>query len=119
MFDYLTFGALLLLLSADAELFRTGWFVESLVSAVLVVLALRTRLPFTRSRPARTLIVGSAAVALVTLALPYTPLADALGFQALDLPYLAAMLSIALLYFMAAEMVKRWFFRHVSAESAM
>ncbi len=119
VFDYLTFGALLLLLSADAELFRTGWFVESLVSAVLVVLALRTRLPFTRSRPARTLIVGSAAVALVTLALPYTPLADALGFQALDLPYLAAMLSIALLYFMAAEMVKRWFFRHVSAESAM
>ncbi|MCC6616111.1 MAG: magnesium-translocating P-type ATPase [Anaerolineae bacterium] len=117
VFDYLTFGALLLLLSADADLFRTGWFIESIVSAVLVVFALRTRLPFTRSRPGRVLMVASAVVALIAVLLPYTPLAPVLGFQALDWQYLLAMLIIALLYFAAAEGVKRWFYRHLAAGS--
>ncbi len=38
VFDYLTFGALLLLLHAQPEQFRTGWLIESTISASLVVL---------------------------------------------------------------------------------
>ncbi|MDL1902306.1 magnesium-translocating P-type ATPase, partial [Anaerolineae bacterium CFX9] len=111
VFDYITFGVLLLLLSADTDLFRTGWFIESIISALLVVLVLRTRLPFFKSRPGRALIGATLIVAVTALVLPFSPLAPSLGFQALDFRSLLLMIGIALLYFMTAEFVKRWFFR--------
>src|SRR5512139_3258654 len=56
LFDFLTFGLLFWLFHAGQALFHTGWFVESVLSAAFVVLALRTRLPLTRSRPGRALL---------------------------------------------------------------
>jgi len=55
VFDFLTFGVLFFVLDASPELFRSGWFVESVVSAALVVLVIRTRGPFWRSRPSTAL----------------------------------------------------------------
>src|SRR5207244_2406105 len=43
IFDYLTFGALLLILHAPMVEFRTGWFLESVISASMIVLVIRTR----------------------------------------------------------------------------
>src|SRR5437016_1793276 len=51
VFDYLTFGALLLVFHATQDQFRTGWFLESVCSASLIVLVIRSRKPFFRSRP--------------------------------------------------------------------
>ncbi len=110
-FDFLTFAVLLWVLRAGPELFRTGWFVESMLSATLVVLALRTWLPFTRSRPSRALLVTTVAVWLVALLIPYTPLAGPLGFQALPPLYLLAVLAIVVTYVASAELVKRLFYR--------
>jgi len=110
VFDYLTFG-LLLLLRADPALFRTGWFIESVLSASLVVFALRTRLPFLRSYPSRTMLLVTGLVWLVTLAIPYSPLAGLLGFQALPPLYLLAVFAIVAAYFASAELTKRWFYR--------
>ena len=53
MFDYLTFGSLLCCSRSARAQFRTGWFVESVISASLVVLVIRTRRPFFTSRPGR------------------------------------------------------------------
>ena len=49
--DYLTFGVLLFGLHANPAQFRTGWFVESVVTASVIVLVIRTRRPFFRSKP--------------------------------------------------------------------
>jgi Mg2+-importing ATPase len=111
VFDYLTFGVLLWLLRASPELFRTGWFVESVLSASLVVFALRTRLPFTRSRPSRAMLTITAVVALVTLLIPFSPIASLLGFQSLPPVYLLAIAIIVLSYFISAEAAKRLFYR--------
>lgn len=111
VFDYLTFGVLLLVLRASPELFRTGWFVESVLSATLVVFALRTRLPFTRSRPSRPMLAVTAVVALVSLLIPYSPIAGLLGFKALPPVYLLVIAIIVLTYFVSAEIVKRIFYR--------
>lgn len=46
VFDYLTFGTLLFLLPGSIEEFRTGWFVESVISASMIVLVIRSRKPF-------------------------------------------------------------------------
>ena len=51
VFDFLTFGVLLVVFRAAPELFRTGWFVESLLTELVIALVVRTRRPFFRSRP--------------------------------------------------------------------
>jgi Mg2+-importing ATPase len=43
LFDLLTFGVLLLLFQATETQFRTGWFIESLVTQILMIFAVRTR----------------------------------------------------------------------------
>jgi len=111
VFDFMTFGALLLLLHADQSSFHTGWFIESVFSAALVVFAVRTRLPFIRSQPSRAMMLVTLVVAAVTLLLPYTPLANILGFKPLGLATLGLIAGIVILYFISAELVKRWFYR--------
>jgi Mg2+-importing ATPase len=115
VFDFATFAALLWLFHATPAQFRTGWFTESVLSAVLIVFVLRSRLPIGRSRPARLMMLVSAAVGLATLLLPYTPLGPLLDFVPLPPSYLAAIAGIIGLYFAAAEVTKRWFFRRLAA----
>jgi Mg2+-importing ATPase len=98
-------------MKANQQSFQTGWFIESILSAGVVVFAVRTRLPFTHSRPSRAMLAVTAAVMLVTLLLPYSPLAGILGFVPLSLPYLLIIFGIVVLYFLSAEMTKRWFYR--------
>jgi Mg2+-importing ATPase len=112
LFDFLTFGALFLLLRAGQAQFHTGWFVESVLSASVVVFAVRTRLPFLHSRPSRAMMAVTAGVALFTLLLPYSPLVGLLGFDALPPVTLGAIAAIVAGYAVSAELVKRWFYRH-------
>ncbi len=112
VFDYLTFAMLLWLLHADQTLFHTGWFVESVISAVVVVFAVRTRLPFFRSRPGTPLLLAALGIVAATLWLPYSPVAGLLGFAPLPAPALALILVIVALYFMTAETAKHFFYRH-------
>lgn len=111
VFDYLTFGLLLWILHSNEASFQTGWFVESVLSATLVVFALRTRLPFLQSKPGRAMLWVTLAVALVVVALPFSPLAGLLGFHALSWKTLLAIGGIVVVYFASAELTKRWFFK--------
>ena len=113
IFDYLTFGVLLWFLQAGVEEFRTGWFVESVISASVIVLVVRSRRPFMRSKPSRGLLVATLAVVGLTLLLPYTPLRGPLGFVPLPASFLAALLCIVIAYVGAAEFAKKIFYRHV------
>jgi Mg2+-importing ATPase len=116
VFDYLMFGALLFVLHADTALFRTGWFVESVISAVLIVLVVRSRRPFFMSKPSRSLVLGVVGVGVVTVLLPYTPVAAILGFVPLPPLYLAFVAAVVVLYVVSAEATKSVFYRH--AENA-
>jgi Mg2+-importing ATPase len=110
VFDYLTFGVLLRVLRAGPGEFRTGWFVESVVSATLIVLVVRTRGAFLRSRPSRPLLLTTLVVATATLAIPYTPFGTLFGFVPLPPLFLAMMGLIVLAYVASAELAKRWFY---------
>jgi len=113
IFDYLTFGALVLLLHASPEQFRAGWFVESVISASLVVLVIRTNGPFYKSKPGKALLIATLVVDALTLVLPYTPLADFLGFSPIP-PLFVVMLAIILvLYMLTAEVAKHFFYRRM------
>jgi len=110
IFDYLTFGVLYWGFHAGPAVFHTGWFIESVWSATLVVFAVRTRLPFFRSRPSRAMLLVTGMVLLVVLAIPYTPLARLLEFTPLPPQLLLVIVGIVALYVASAELVKRWFY---------
>jgi Mg2+-importing ATPase len=115
VFDYLTFGALLFVLRATPELFRTGWFMESVVSASLIVLVIRTRQPFFRSLPGRLLFIATLVVAAVTLILPFTPLGALFEFIPIPMEFIALMGAIVAFYVLSAEVAKRLFYSRLAA----
>jgi len=112
IFDYITFAVLIFVLNASPDQFRTGWFIESVLSAVIIVLVIRTRRPFFRSRPGRYMMATSAAIIMITLALPYIVPQGILNFQGLPPIFLALTALIILLYIATAEMAKRYFYRN-------
>jgi Mg2+-importing ATPase len=101
---------LLLLLGAQPTTFRTGWFIESVISAASVVLVVRTRRPLVRSRPGRSLVRATVFCVCVTVLLPFSPLARFLGLAPPRPLVLLLIGGIVLVYVAAAEMVKRWFY---------
>lgn len=111
VFDFATFGVLLWLLDAGTDEFRTGWFVESVVSACAVVLIVRSRQPLWTSRPAAMLVLTTLMVIGATILLPFTGFAEPLGFTPLPPVFLAAMLALVAVYATSAELTKRWFYR--------
>lgn len=113
IFDYLTFGALLFILHANVNQFRTGWFIESVTSASLIVLVIRSRRPFYRSRPGKQLLLATLSIAVLTVICPYTPLAAILGFQPLNFFFLLMLAVIVILYIALAEIAKRYFYKRV------
>jgi len=114
VFDYLTFGVLLLLLHATTDQFRTGWFLESVISASVTVLVIRTRKAFFRSKPGKYLLIATLLIVVVTVLFPFTPLAELLGFQPLPMTILLVIGMIVVLYILAAEIAKRFFYRRVN-----
>jgi Mg2+-importing ATPase len=113
VFDFLTFGLLLLVLKATQVQFRTGWFIESVISASIIVLVIRTRKPFFRSQPGKYLLIATLSIFAVTLILPFTPLAGIFGFGPLPIHFLLLIGLIVLCYIFTAEIVKKIFYKRV------
>jgi Mg2+-importing ATPase len=111
LFDYLTFGTLLVVLRASQELFRTGWFVESLMTELLVALVMRTRQLFFRSKPGRYLWISTVLVAVIGVILPYLPFSGVLGFVPLPAPVMLTLLGITVLYVITTEVAKQMFYK--------
>jgi Mg2+-importing ATPase len=112
-FDYLTFGALVFLLHADIDHFRTGWFLESVISASLIVLIIRTRKPFFKSKPSMSLLLATLVVVAGTLVSPYTGFGQLFGLMPMPVEFLIVVVGILSLYIVAAEVVKRVFYHTV------
>ncbi len=112
IFDFATFAVMLWLFHADAVLFHTGWFVESLATQTLVLFVIRTRRsPFFRSRPSIALLVATLTAVGVGALLPATPMARDLGLRPLPGGFFLALAVMIALYLALAELTKRWFFR--------
>jgi Mg2+-importing ATPase len=113
VFDYLSFGALLSVLHATQDQFRTGWFLESVISASLIVLVIRSRKPFFKSRPSKYLFMTTFLVLIVTVILPFTALGEIFGFTRLPISFLVLIAIIIMAYIITAEMAKTVFYKKV------
>jgi Mg2+-importing ATPase len=113
LFDFATFAILLWAFHAGPELFRSGWFVESLATQTLVILAIRTRRsPFWRSAPSPPLLVAAVSVVAIGAALPATPFGRILGFAPMPATLYVTLAALAVTYLLLIEVYKRFFFRH-------
>jgi Mg2+-importing ATPase len=101
-------------MKSDERTFQTGWFVESVISATLIVLVVRTRLPFVKSLPGKYLSIATILILLVVTILPLTPVAGIFGFGRLPLYYYFWMLLIVGVYIGSAELLKQWFYRKLT-----
>lgn len=111
LFDFLTFGIMLGVFQAGPELFRTGWFVESLATQTLIVFAIRTRrTPFLRSRPSWTLVATVATVLAVGIGITVSPLADDLGFVPLPAGFFLTLVVLVIGYLVLIEFAKQVFY---------
>lgn len=117
-FDYLTFGLLLLVVKVGEAEFRTGWFIESLLTELMILLVVRTRRRLSQSRPGFYLWLSTLLVSVLTIALPYLPGVGRLfNFVPLSWPVMLMLVAITLLYVIASEVAKRFFYRWVDRRS--
>jgi Mg2+-importing ATPase len=110
IFDFLTFGILWFIFRASPEEFRTGWFIESLLTELVIALVVRTRGLFFRSRPGTLLLASTLIIIAITLVLPYLPFNFLFGFIPLPAPLMLAMLGLTGLYVLVTEIAKKYFY---------
>ncbi len=114
IFDYATFFIMLYVFKSltNADLFHTGWFVESIFTQTLIIHVIRTnKIPFLQSRASWPLIFTSLAIVAVGAWLPYSPLAQWLGFVPLPPLYWLLLLGMLVIYVILTQIVKTWFYR--------
>ena len=92
IFDYTTFFVMLWVFNcwdpSRAQVFQTGWFVESLMTQTLIIHVIRTnRIPFIQSRASWPLTVTTLSIMAFGMWLPYSPLAASLGLTLLPRMY--------------------------------
>ncbi|MCX6048867.1 MAG: magnesium-translocating P-type ATPase, partial [Chloroflexi bacterium] len=113
IFDFITFGTLIYIVKAAPEEFRTGWFVESLLTELLITLVLRTRRSIFKSKPSFYLWLSTLAVTIVALIIPYLPFGPLLGFTPLPPSALLLLLVITIVYVAVSEAAKIIYYRHL------
>ncbi len=111
IFDFMTFFVMLVVLNASHAEFRSGWFVESLATQTLVVFVIRTRrVPFIHSRPSVPMIITPIVCATIGAILPFSPLANTLGFTTLPISFFLILVAMILVYLTLVEIAKSRFY---------
>lgn len=115
LFDAITFLVLLKVFHADAALFQTGWFVESIASQILVIFLIRSRrLPWHANRPHAILIASSLGALGVGAVLALGPWGGLFGFTTSSMALMATIVVITAAYLAAAEAAK-----HIALQSPL
>jgi Mg2+-importing ATPase len=113
LFDFFTFFTMLNVFHASAELFRTGWFMESLATQTLVIFVIRTVANPFRSRPSRPLVINVLACVLIGMVIPFTPLGAAIGFVPPPPTFFAFLVVAVVTYLLLVQFVKVRFYRRI------
>ena len=101
---------MLWLFHAGPELFRAGWFIESLATQTLVIFVIRTAGNPFKSRPSTALLVSVFGGVLAGLLVVVSPLGSALGFAPLPLTFFAVLVLMVVTYLAIVQLVKRRFY---------
>jgi len=116
IFDYTTFFVMLWVFNcwdpSRAQVFQTGWFVESLMTQTLIIHVIRTnRIPFLQSRASWPLTATTLSIMAFGMWLPYSPLAASLSLTRLPGLYWPILMLTLLGYVGLTQAIKVWLLR--------
>jgi Mg2+-importing ATPase len=111
LFDFLTFYVMYFYFKLNESAFQTSWFIESVMTELLILFIVRTRRSFIKSRPGNMLLIIGIISAIVTVLLTLPPFGPLLGFSIPHTKQVIAIIIILLLYVITADLLKIYFFR--------
>jgi Mg2+-importing ATPase len=111
VFDITTFCLMWFVFGANSpdqqSLFQSGWFVESLLSQTLIVHMIRTRkIPFVQSAAALPVLLLTAAVIVIGILIPFSPLGASVGLQPLPVSYFPWLVATLIAYCALTQLIK-------------
>lgn len=120
LYDFLTFGVMLFVFKARGSLFQTGWFIESLITEILVIFVVRTtRIPFTKSSPSKALLFTCLATVLTGVLIPFIkPLANLFGLTPPPPLYFVIVLTMTITYLLLVEIGKSFLNKSLKTDRA-
>jgi P-type Mg2+ transporter len=110
LYDFLTFGVMLWIFNAGPELFRAGWFIESLATQTLVILVIRTTGNPFKSRPSRALMLTVVGGVLAGVGVVVSPFGAVLGFATLPPLFFGVLVLITVTYLGIVHVLKRYLY---------
>lgn len=116
IFDIITYLVMWFVFKANnpamQSLFQSGWFIEGLLSQILIIHMIRTeKIPFIQSRAANSVILLTVIIMITGICIPFTNLGTSVGFQALPLSYFPWLISILLSYCMLIQIIKKLYIK--------
>lgn len=117
VFDILTYGLMWFGFGANSPdhqtLFQSGWFIEGLMTQILVVHMIRTqKIPFLQSRPGAALVGMTIAIMVAGVLIPMGPVAHYFKLEPLPGSYFLALTGILLGYMLLTQLMKTYYARH-------
>lgn len=111
VFDFTTFGILLLAFHTDESVFQAGWFLESIMTQVFVIYIIRTRLiPFKESKPSIVLVGSTIMVVVAALLTILLPIRSIFHFGLLAPTQIGILVLVVVVYLACAEIIKNKFY---------
>ena len=112
IFDFVTFFFLLRIFRFDEGQFQAGWFLESLMTQVLVIFVIRSaKFPFFKSKPSKPLIISSVTIVLIALLVVFLPVGRSFGLGNLPPMYLAFLFIVVPTYLLLVDYLKVQFIK--------
>ncbi len=117
LFDFLYFG---LFFHNTPGVLQTNWFIASILTELVFIYSVRTKLSFMRSHPPTwTLLLLTIIVAVITITLPYTDFGiRVFKFTPPSWSHLILILGVVGLYFVVTEKAKLFYYRYASLDEA-
>jgi len=111
VFDFIFFG---IFYKSQPAIIQTLWFIESILTEILLIFAIRTRrLFFKAKRPSLPLMILALLDAVFIISLPFSSFGhEFFHFVSPPIPSLLIVLSLIVSYFIVSEIVKLIYFRH-------
>ncbi|HSX40705.1 MAG TPA: magnesium-translocating P-type ATPase [Candidatus Saccharimonadales bacterium] len=112
VFDLATFAILLSIFNASIAFFRTGWFIESVITQSLIIFAIRTKkVPFLKSKPSVLLTLFALTAAFSSALITQTTLGSIFQFVKVPPLFWMYIVGIVIVYFVIVELTKLWFYK--------
>ncbi len=113
IFDFATFAIMFFVFNAttaaSASVFQTGWFIESMVTQILIMFVIRTnKIPFLESRPNKFFVLSSIFIILIAIGTTLSPFGKFFGFTPLPFTYFVILFLLTIVYLVLAQIVKSW-----------